>query len=110
MSEEGFCPEHGPFDGQTCPYCGRSSHSHGPSAPRPLDEDDIPTDIRYGHSSGIPNGAYDDETDVPRHRARSDYGDMDGGERVIYYFPKDLHADWNADAWKKGWNDDDFFD
>ncbi|MBN1102784.1 MAG: prepilin-type N-terminal cleavage/methylation domain-containing protein [Deltaproteobacteria bacterium] len=31
------------------------------------------------------------------------------GKPIYFYFPKDLHADWTADAWAKGWNDDAFF-
>lgn len=31
------------------------------------------------------------------------------GRSVYFYFPKDLHADWQNDSWVKGWNDDEFF-
>jgi prepilin-type N-terminal cleavage/methylation domain-containing protein len=38
-----------------------------------------------------------------------DYKPQYVGKRIMFYFPKDLHADWTKDAWAKGWNDDDFF-
>jgi prepilin-type N-terminal cleavage/methylation domain-containing protein len=31
------------------------------------------------------------------------------GKPIYFYFPKDVHADWQSDAWAKGWNDDAFF-
>ena len=38
-----------------------------------------------------------------------DYKPQYVGKSIYFYFPKDLHADWTADAWAKGWNDDAFF-
>lgn len=39
-----FCPQHGPYDASygTCPYCGGGKR---PQAPRPLGDDDMPTDL-----------------------------------------------------------------
>lgn len=39
-----FCPQHGPYDASygTCPYCGGGKR---PEAPRPLGDDDMPTDL-----------------------------------------------------------------
>jgi prepilin-type N-terminal cleavage/methylation domain-containing protein len=49
--------------------------------------------------------AYLTQTGIDR-----DYNDQELGSKVEYYFPKDVHAAWNDESWKKGWNDDDFFD
>ena len=43
---------------------------------------------------------------------KAEYGSSDIGDRVVYYFPKELNSlakDDNAEPWAKGWNDDDFF-
>ena len=39
-----------------------------------------------------------------------DYNDQAVGTKMEYYFPKDIHGAWNDEAWKKGWNDDEFFE
>ncbi len=63
----GFCPDHGPFDGATCPYCGRAGQGGGrqmPPNPRPLDldDDDLPTDLPgYG---AFDNYDDDDESET----------------------------------------------
>ena len=36
-------------------------------------------------------------------------GTVQEGDLVQYYMPADLNADWDKDEWKKGWNDDSFF-
>ena len=48
--------------------------------------------------------AYLTQTGVDR-----DYNDQSPGMAVDYYFPKDVHAAWDDEVWKKGWNDDEFF-
>jgi hypothetical protein len=91
MTAEKFCPKHGPYDASyaTCPYC--SGEYKRPPAPKPLSEDDLPTDLNQalppaqggvsaddlptgiGAGGGAPHGAgYDDEapTDLG-HKRRS---------------------------------------
>lgn len=42
----GYCEEHGPYDGASCPYCVQSSNVRHSAAPQPLfDEDDLPTEL-----------------------------------------------------------------
>lgn len=40
---------------------------------------------------------------------KNDYNSSDELDRVVFYFPKELNPNANDPAWKKGWNDDDFF-
>ena len=46
------CPTHGPYDASygTCPYC--SGRANRPSAPSPLEEDDLPTDFGNSFQGG----------------------------------------------------------
>lgn len=37
------------------------------------------------------------------------YQSSDLGDRVVFYFPKELNDLYTSEAWAKGWNDDDFF-
>lgn len=39
----------------------------------------------------------------------SDYNDQIAGTFLEYYFPKDIHPDWQDETWAKGWKDDEFF-
>jgi hypothetical protein len=47
MQAELICPKHGPYDASygTCPYCQAETTGRRPTEPRPLDEDDLPTDL-----------------------------------------------------------------
>ena len=72
MSQEGFCPIHGPYDASlgACPYHHDSPVR--PAPPTPLDEDDLPTDLGgYGPPTAptAPPGFEDEgETEIPAHR------------------------------------------
>ena len=74
----GFCPNHGPFDGNACPYPPPHGNASGrPENPSPLDDDDIPTEPPGGY--GEP--AYDtgeEPTEIPRGRGRA--GFLEEGE------------------------------
>ena len=58
-----------------------------------------------GGKFGYRIAAYLNDTGYAR-----DYGSSEVNDAVYFYFPKDLHAEWDTDDWKKGWNDNDFFD
>ena len=60
MAAEAFCPQHGPYDASygTCPYC--SGAYKRPPAPKPLSEDDLPTDLGQGQPP-VPTPASDEE-------------------------------------------------
>jgi len=53
MTHQGFCPVHGPYDGKTCPYPPPHTKDNQwrPSAPAPLSDDDLPTDLGAGYGS-----------------------------------------------------------
>lgn len=38
------------------------------------------------------------------------YNDQTAGMKLEYYFPKDIHANWQDEDWAKGWNDNEFFE
>jgi hypothetical protein len=104
MVAEKFCPKHGPYDASyaTCPYC--SGDYKRPPAPKPLSEDDLPTDLnqaRQGSGGGVPEdelptgfdaggaapqqGAYNDEapTDLgPKRRGGRRFLDIDDEEET----------------------------
>jgi len=101
---EKFCPKHGPYDASynTCPYC--SGDYKRPPAPKPLSEDDLPTDLNQVHSKAqgsVPDddlptdfgaggavprkGGYDDEapTDLgPKRRGSRRFLDIDDEEET----------------------------
>ncbi len=59
---ENFCPEHGPYPAEydSCPY--HNGNTQRPVQPRPLsDEDDLPTDLRYGQQAAPRPSAVADE-------------------------------------------------
>ena len=72
MSEEGFCPIHGPYNASlgACPY--QHDSSDRPAPPTPLSEDDLPTDLGgfdQPIGSSTPPGFDDEgETEIPAHR------------------------------------------
>jgi len=72
-SEELFCPQHGPYPASlgACPYCARQP-GQLPQAPRPLDEDELPTQAFEGPPGAL-EGYGGDETIAPR-RAGEHYG------------------------------------
>ncbi len=80
MPEELICPTHGPYDASfgTCPYCQAEAGGR-PSAPAPLDEDELPTDL-----GAAPRGVvgYDDEepTDLGVRRKGRGFLDLDDDE------------------------------
>jgi hypothetical protein len=104
MVAEKFCPKHGPYDASyaTCPYC--SGDYKRPPAPKPLSEDDLPTDLnqaRQASGGGVPEdelptgfdaggaapqqGAYNDEapTDLgPKRRGGRRFLDIDDEEET----------------------------
>jgi hypothetical protein len=64
------CKKHGPYDSSygECPYCsGANQPTRGkrPEAPRPLDEDDMPTDLPRQGMAGYRAGD-EEPTDPPR--------------------------------------------
>jgi hypothetical protein len=83
MSPELFCDQHGPYDASLggCPYCANTAGGR-PAAPRPLDEDDLPTEFGVeGQPAPAASYGYDDETQPPR-RGGLLYGD-DEDETVL---------------------------
>lgn len=40
---------------------------------------------------------------------QDNYQSCDLGDRVVFYFPKEMNSLYTSEAWAKGWNDDDFF-
>jgi hypothetical protein len=101
---EKFCPKHGPYDASydTCPYC--SGEYKRPPAPKPLSEDDLPTNLNqpqspvqggvreddlptdFGAGGAVPRkGGYDDEapTDLgPKRRGGRRFLDIDDEEET----------------------------
>jgi hypothetical protein len=73
----GFCPNHGPYDGDACPFPPPHGNIGGrPVNPSPLDDDDIPTEPPGGY--GRP--AYDsgeEPTEIPGGQRRSDFFNED---------------------------------
>jgi hypothetical protein len=72
MTQEAFCPEHGPYDASlgACPY-PHAGVAPRPGVPQPL-EDDLPTDFGMGGGTGptMPpgNGGEEGETELPANR------------------------------------------
>ena len=62
-------------------------------------------DSTGGGPSGYRIAAFLNDTGKSR-----DYNSSTVDDAVYFYFPKDVHNDWDLDDWKKGWNDNDFFD
>ncbi len=62
MAAEKFCPKHGPYDASydTCPYC--SGEYKRPPAPKPLSEDDLPTNFDQAQS---PSHGSPSQNDLP---------------------------------------------
>jgi hypothetical protein len=85
MSEQ-MCPEHGPFDGPACPYCGYPGQGpRTPQAPRPLGNDDQPTDLGFQPGAGrVSPGRIDEEaeTQIPARRAQKNFLDADDDEET----------------------------
>ena len=73
MKPQGFCPAHGRYDGTACPYPPPHTKDRQwrPSAPAPLGDDDLPTDLGFGQGTSpapLPSDLDEDEapTDVSR--------------------------------------------
>src|SRR3989304_6112978 len=64
MPEELVCPIHGPYDASfgSCPY-DHPETGRRPTAPVPLDEDDLPTDLG-GRPARPPGSDEDEPTDI----------------------------------------------
>ena len=62
MPEELVCPQHGPYDAAlgACPFCGYSPAAGRPQHPRPLDDDELPTDP-FGGKAPRRGGSVDEE-------------------------------------------------
>jgi hypothetical protein len=86
MSEQ-FCPDHGPFDEAACPVCGYTT-LRSPQPPRPLSDDDLPTDpgFRPAGGGGFAGPEADEEapTEVPSGRARKNFLDADEEEETQF--------------------------
>lgn len=69
----GFCPNHGPYDGNACPFPPPHGSIGGrPENPSPLDDDDIPTEPPGGYGTpGYDRG--EEPTEIPRGQGRSDF-------------------------------------
>jgi hypothetical protein len=84
MTQEAYCPQHGPYDASLggCPYC---SGSQRPAAPTPL-EDDLPTDLGLDplspSSPGMGGGEGELSTEIPARRAGRGFLDIDGEEET----------------------------
>ncbi len=81
MSAANFCPEHGPYTENTCPWC--AAPPGRPAAPSPLEEDDMPTEAFVGHSDqrrGAEGYQGGDETEPPRRVGILDGEDYDETE------------------------------
>jgi hypothetical protein len=63
MAPNNVCPQHGPYDSDTCPYC--SGGFKRPPAPTPLDDDDQPTDIGFRQQGRSASHDFLDEDDMP---------------------------------------------
>lgn len=66
MNTKGFCPAHGPYKGRDCPY--PPPHTKRPSAPAPLSDDDLPTDLGSASGPGtspVPLQGNFDEDELP---------------------------------------------
>ena len=80
------CPTHGPYDASygTCPYC--SGNARRPQQPRPLSEDELPTDLGVGQPAApgfVPGGeGAEGETEIPAHRVRKNFLDYDEEEET----------------------------
>jgi hypothetical protein len=104
MAAEKFCPKHGPYDASydTCPYC--SGEYKRPPAPKPLSEDDLPTNLDqaqagmrarapqddlptdFGGGGSYPQKGYSDDeapTDLgPKRKAGKRFLDIDDEEET----------------------------
>jgi len=63
MSQEAFCPIHGPYDAVlgSCPYCKGAGNGRPVSPPSLGDMEDMPTDLGRGDSRGRGGYGSDDE-------------------------------------------------
>ena len=80
------CAIHGPYDASygTCPYC--SGTTRRPQQPRPLSEDELPTDLGAGQPAAqgfaMPGDEAEGETKIPVRRARKNFLDYDEEEET----------------------------
>jgi len=69
----GFCPNHGPFDGNACPFPPPHGNINGrPENPSPLEDDDIPTEPPGGYNKPIYDTG-EEPTEIPGGQGRSGY-------------------------------------
>jgi hypothetical protein len=75
MTDQLFCQKHGPYDAfyVTCPYC--SGAYKRPPQPKPLSEDDLPTDLGAGNQEIM--GSEDLPTDLKYRGGLFDQRDSD---------------------------------
>lgn len=84
MTQEAYCPQHGPYDASLggCPYCAGSQR---PAAPTPL-EDDLPTDLGLDPVSPASPGLGGEDgemaTEIPARRAGRGFLDFDGEDET----------------------------
>jgi hypothetical protein len=74
-----FCPDHGPFEESVCPVCGYPNQ-RSPQPPRPLSNDDLPTDLGFQPAGGRKSlGVSDEEapTEIPARRSQNKFMDID---------------------------------
>jgi hypothetical protein len=81
MTDELFCPKHGPYDASygTCPYC--SGAYKRPPEPKPLSEDDLPTDLGAGNQGRLSDE--DLPTDLKYQGGPYDRRDSDGDAPTV---------------------------
>lgn len=95
MAKEAYCPIHGPYDASlaACPYPHDSAKR--PVPPTPLDEDDLPTDLRGYDEPTAPTalpGEDEGETEIPaRHRGGRGILDIEDEEETE--LPRGLRDD-----------------
>ena len=71
----GFCPNHGPFDGNACPFPPPHGDVGGrPENPSPLDDDDIPTEPPGGYGGPVYDSG-EEPTEIPGGRGRGGFFD-----------------------------------
>lgn len=87
MAAELVCPKHGPYDAslKVCPIC--SGGTVRPAQPRPLEEDDMPTDAGLPpqgatphYQSGRSANEDDMETELPNYKKKAGRGFLDSDD------------------------------
>jgi hypothetical protein len=69
----GFCPNHGPYDGNACPFPPPHGNIGGrPENPSPLDDEDIPTEPPGGYSKPTYDSG-EEPTEIPGGKGRGGF-------------------------------------